>query len=132
MSWSGIKSRIKIRVVIPVSVGLVIFHSICYVYINYYLRKVFTTEKHLNPEICKLKVDAYNDDWIREMEEKYRLDNERIRKICNEHTTEPFFASNNNDEIHKAIVGHMPIDVTHHLAYCSNGKVAIYFYIGLV
>ena len=136
MSWHGMESTINIRVIITASMALVIFLSICYLYIDEYLRKVFTIEKHLRPAISKLKMDAYNEHWIKKMEEKYRQDNERIRKICNEHRTESLFSSNNNDEIHKSIVMQMDdgfvIDVTHRLAYCPNGKVAMYFYIRLV
>ena len=132
MSWHGKDSRINIREIITVSMGILISYSMCYLYFNYYLNKVFTTSKHFRPAISKLKTDAYTDDWIKKMEEKYRQDNKRIRKICNEHRIEPLFASNNNDKKNKAIVMHWPIDVTHRLAYCGNGKVAIYFYIGLI
>ena len=127
MAWKGKKSRINIRVIMNVSMGLVIFHSICYLYISRYSKKGSATEKHLIPEISKVKMDAYDDDWIKKMEEKYRKDNERIRKVCNKYRTVPLFASNNSDEIHKSIVMHMPIDVTHRLAHCPNGKVATYF-----
>ena len=136
MSWHGMKSTINIRVITTVSMGLVIFTSIFYLYIYDYLREAFIPEKYLGSAISKLKTDAYNEDWIKKMEEKYRRENERIRKICNKHRAAPFFDSNNNDEIQKSIVMDVHtgfvIDVTHRLAYCPNGKVAMYFYIRLV
>ena len=122
-------SGINIRVIISVLMGLVIFHSMCYLYINNYLRMVFAAEKQLTSSISKPIMDGYTDDWIKKMEEKYRHENERIRKICNEHRTEPLFDSANNDKIQKEIELKMSImiDVKHRLAYCLNAKVASYF-----
>ena len=128
------KSRININVIVAVSITvLVIFHSIVYLYLNDYILRKFLTdpdpEKLVISAISKHKLDAYNDDWIKKMEEKYRQENERIRKICNEHRTEPLFDSANNDKIQKEIELKMSImiDVKHLLAYCLNAKVASYF-----
>ena len=70
MSWHGMGSGINIRVIISVLMGLVIFHSICYLYINNYLRMVFAAEKQLTSSISKPIMDGYTDDWIKKMEDK--------------------------------------------------------------
>ena len=129
MSWHGMGSGINIRVIISVLMGLVIFHSMCYLYINNYLRMVFAAEKQLTSSISKPIMDGYTDDWIKKMEEKHRQENERIRNVCKEYRTQPFFDSKNNDEIQKNIVMSMVIDVKHRLNWCSTAKVTSYFYL---
>ena len=146
MAWYGVESGINFRLVIAVSMCLLMFPSIRYLYINDNLRKVFTAETHWIPAIYKPKIDSYKDtqynikrsspsagtkEWIKTMEEKYRQENERIRKICNKHRGKPLFDFKKNDKIRQVIVNDMWFDVKHRLAYCPNSKVlVIYIYVG--
>ena len=119
------KSRINIYIIVAVSLVLVIFPSIFYLYINNHLRKVLAPdpEKFLISAISKYEMDSYNEDWIKKMEEKYRQEKERIRNVCKEYRAQPLFDSKNNDEIQKEIVKYMVIDVKHGLNWCVNAKV---------
>ena len=145
----------SIRSIFAASLGLLVFFCICWLYIEKYASKISTVKKHLPPIYYKFPTGPHNiyhnisnlnsqlsntnntnrtppttfqHDWIKKMEEKYRKDNERIRKICDEHRAKLSFEFNNNDKINEEnAIKNMVVDVKHRLAYCRNAKVKCLF-----
>ena len=146
------ESRMNVRLIIVFPMTALVFFTICYFYSGNYSRKVFTLEKHLPPTVYKLDTDndihkigsmsdshlsntqykngisstSLEHDWIKKMEEKYRKDNERIRKICDEHKETLSFDINTdiNSYLKQQI---RMFDVKHRLAYCPIEKVKCLF-----
>ena len=115
----------NIRKFIAIPIGLVVVATIFDIYNDNYLSYIFNIEKHSTPAIYKFQSEAYNDvhHYIRKMEDKYRKENKRIRKICDEHKSTVTFDFNNNYTFKEHCVENMWVDVKHRLAYCPNAKV---------
>jgi hypothetical protein len=118
-------SKMNIRFIFAVLIGIVVFSTISNLYNGNYLRYIFSTEKHSPLAIYKFQSESYNDvhHYIRKMEDKYRKENERIRQICDEYKSTVTFDFNNNYTFKEHCVENMWVDVKHRLAYCPNAKV---------
>ena len=124
--WNGLVSKMNIRVMIAVLIGLVVFSLIFELYAGNYLRYHFNIEEHSIYNITQFQLDAYNDrqHYIMKMEDKYRKENERIRKICDKYKSTISSGLENNYTFDKQIcVENIWVDVKHRLAYCPNAKV---------
>ena len=145
----------SIRSIIAASISAIGVFCVSYVYISNHSMKISTIKKHLPPiyykfptgpqnihhnissshsqisntnKMNRTPLTAFQQDWIKEMEEKYHKDNERIRKICNDHRATLSFEFNNNDKINEEnAMRNMVVDVKHKLAYCRNAKVNCLF-----
>jgi hypothetical protein len=119
-------SKMIIKLIIAIPIGLVVVATIFDIYNDNYLSYIFSIEKHSPPAIYKFQSEAYNDvhHYIRKMEDKYRKENKRIRKICDEYKSTVTFDFNNNYRFNEQnCVESMWVDKKHGLAYCPNANV---------
>ena len=76
------------------------------------------------PETTKKEFNETVNDWMKQMEQKYRRINERIYKVCQKYRDKSTNESNvDHKYIEQNILKNMMLDVNHKLAYCRHGKV---------
>ena len=123
----------NIRLFIRVSIGLVAFATIFVFYNN--SSYIFTIKKYSQPSTDRSQNDSYSDIdyYIRKMEDKYRKENKRIRKICDQYKSTLSFDFNNQKSLSKKskdinnqdfnVVKNIWVDAKHRLSYCPIAKV---------
>ena len=114
---------------------LIIAISTCLVlYVLYYGSKTRTTTNHKNLQSGSkfsnvhfnrnISSTSSTHNWIKDMKEKYRETNERIKKICAQYrATMPIMFNKDEVVVKHNVKKNTVIDDKNRLAYCRNAKV---------
>ena len=94
---------------------------------NFYLGFTWNEEYGYSTVAVKLVTSASNivlNNWLKQMEQKYRGENQRIYDVCQKYKKESVTKiKDSHDNMEQNILTNWMVDVEHGLAYCRHGKV---------